>query len=82
MSDRSIYEDPLEKFTARDLCTALHWTSADDLAEAIGEENPELWDSLIQADRNLQKFYGGQLAKVIAFNKKMIAEAEQARKSK
>lgn len=65
MLGRDLPTDPLSKYSARDLLTALHWTSKQDLVSALGEEQSELWLNLIEADRNLPKFYPDQLAKVI-----------------
>ena len=69
-----LFGDSLANYSARDLVTALHWTSKQNLIDALGTENVELWDKLIGADRNLQEFYSDQLAQLIQFNKKSMSK--------
>ena len=59
--------DPLANYSARDLVSALHWTSKADLKPSLYKPNEidESWENLMQADQALHRFYDFELAKMI-----------------
>ena len=71
--------DPLKNYTARELITALHWTSKTDLLKALTTADnqqsniDDLWERLTQADRGLQQFYPSDLVAIIETYKVNLA---------
>ena len=65
--EASLAGDPLANYSARDLVSALHWTSKDDLKPSLYKPNEidQSWENLMQADQALHRFYDFELAKII-----------------
>ena len=65
--EASLAGDRLAKYSARDLVSALHWTSKADLKPSLYKPNEidESWENLMQADQALHEFYDFELAKII-----------------
>ena len=63
----SLAGDRLAKYSARDLVSALHWTSKTDLKPSLynKHEIDESWENLREADLALHRFYDFELAKII-----------------
>ena len=60
----------LEQYSARDLVTALHWTSKADLKQCLESDDDldQYWDNLEKADRALQQFFAVDLVRIIELN--------------
>ncbi len=76
MNGRDLFEispgDRLMDYSVRELATAFHWTSKDDLRKALhitGSQLEAKWQRLLQADRALQQFYASELTKIIEYKK-------------
>ena len=63
--------DPLADYSARDLISALHWTSKDKLKPSLYKPNEidESWENLMKADKALHRFYAFELAEIIEAHK-------------